>query len=312
MKLEPVENGTLPEVYDSKYILANRRKTLQTWCQKQQYSKEIQYITGYISRYGRSTGNVDFWTCFTPKCASQSFTTAVLHATGFIKPNQDLDNKPWRLIWLNEFGRNKCPRENGTCLHEYEQMPTSLRTFKSPLVKGLFARDPMDRLVSAWKNKLYAMNFQFYYEKVTYKILRIQDPRVPVDGKTAFEQGYRLEFNDFIKWLITDFNFNADEHWRPIHDLCNVCYINYDFIGHSDYFNEELPEFFSLLNVSTSILPPSFETVNRHSAENNKYINSTSIEEYFSDVSKNERKLLLQIYQPDYDAFSFTVPKWLI
>ena len=72
-------------------------------------------------------------------------------------------------------------------------MPTSLRTFQSPLVKGLFTRDPMDRIVSAWKNKLYAMTLQFYYKKATYKILKIKtkSSSVPEDGKTAFEQGYR-------------------------------------------------------------------------------------------------------------------------
>ena len=51
----------------------------------------------------------------------------------------------------------------------------------------------MDRIVSAWKNKLYAMNLQFYYKKATYKILKIKtkSSSVPEDGKTAFEQGYR-------------------------------------------------------------------------------------------------------------------------
>ena len=64
--------------------------------------------------------------------------------------------------------------------------------------------------------------------------------------------------------------------------------------------------------MSTSILPASFDTVNGHSAKNNKYINVTTTEDYFRDVPKNDRISLLRIYQPDYDAFSFTVPKWLV
>ena len=129
MKPEPVGIETLPEtsteVYDSKSILADRRKKLQNWCEKRRYNKSIQFITGYISRYGRSIGNVDFWTCFTPKCASQSFTLAVLFATGFIKPNQKYGKygKDRELIGI---GRNKCPRGNTKCLKEHKQMPTSL------------------------------------------------------------------------------------------------------------------------------------------------------------------------------------------
>ena len=68
----------------------------------------------------------------------------------------------------------------------------------------MFARDPMDRLVSAWKDKLYSMKIQFYYEKVTQEILALNNPGkvIPEKSNQAFGQGFRLTFEQFIAWIV--------------------------------------------------------------------------------------------------------------
>ena len=185
--------------YNSAAQLSNRRQRLQEWCKENpKLHKTISsYKTKYISRYGKSRSGVSFWACFTPKCASQSFTAALLHASGFIKPNQAFNG-----TILNR-GRNKCQSHDKTCLKEYKLMPSNLSWFSnSSLVKAMFARDPMDRLVSVWKNKLYSMRLQYYYKKATYGILKNQHQNVPKNGRLAFDQGYRLSFKDFVEWLV--------------------------------------------------------------------------------------------------------------
>ena len=185
--------------YNSTDDLLNRRHRLQEWCNERPklHRSILSYKTKYISRYGKSSSGISFWACFTPKCASQSFTAALLHASGFIKPNQAFNG-----TILNR-GRNQCQPDDKTCLKEYKLMPSSLSRFSnSSLVKAMFARDPMDRLVSVWKNKLYSMRLQYYYKKTTYGILKKQHQNVPKNGTLAFDHGYRLTFKDFVEWLV--------------------------------------------------------------------------------------------------------------
>ena len=175
----------------------------------------------------------------------------------------------------------------------------------------------MDRLVSAWKNKLYSMKILFYYTKVTREILALNNPGkvIPEKGKQAWDQGFRLSFEQFIAWVVTnpygEYNAYRDEHWRPIENLCQICKVDFDFIGHSSHFLEDLPVFIQKLHVSTDVLPDSYDSVNRHAAKLNTLVGNGTTEEYFQNIPDEHKKLLLEIYSADYEALSFEVPQWL-
>ena len=181
---------TTPYLYDARLEIDKRRDHLKLWCDERDSSpgfKSMNYRTGYVSKWGRSLGGVNFWSCFTPKCASTSFSVAVLAATGtvlnpprpflilrihlgYITPKDyngdvDLDAK-----W--DDGRNKCPAKNKKCLHSYHEMPDQFKKMDpakidDPFTSVIFVREPMDRLVSAWKDKIhtYSSNFTKSFEK---------------------------------------------------------------------------------------------------------------------------------------------------
>ena len=121
-------------------------------------------------------------------------------------------------------------------------------------VSLIIVREPMDRLVSAWKDKINrrtGTDRQFYYRKYTMPILQrflaknfIEDPEF-MDKNTcsnkqelAWDQGCRVPFKDFIKWIASG-NQAADEHWTPAVQLCVACRAGYDFIGHAEHFNSQ-------------------------------------------------------------------------
>ena len=62
-------------------------------------------------------------------------------------------------------------------------------------------------------------------------------------------QGCRLEFKDFANWVAQG-NQNADEHWRPAHDVCAMCSMNLDFIGHSEHYGEDAQVFPRQMNLT--------------------------------------------------------------
>ena len=86
---------TTPYSYDARLEIDKRRDHLKLWCEERDLSpgfNTMSFRTGYVSKWGRSLGGVNFWTCFTPKCASTSFSVAVLAATGTVlnSPSPDL------------------------------------------------------------------------------------------------------------------------------------------------------------------------------------------------------------------------------
>ena len=73
--------------YDARLEIEKRRDHLKLWCKERDLNpgfRSMSFRTGYVSKWGKSLGGVNFWTCFTPKCASSSFSVAVLAATGII------------------------------------------------------------------------------------------------------------------------------------------------------------------------------------------------------------------------------------
>ena len=76
---------TTPYSYDARLEIDKRRDHLKLWCEERNLNpgfRSMSFRTGYVSKWGKSLGGVNFWTCFTPKCASTSFSVAVLAATG--------------------------------------------------------------------------------------------------------------------------------------------------------------------------------------------------------------------------------------
>ena len=110
--------------------------------------------TSEVLRWGVSTGGVNFATCFLPKSASCSFTAAILVSTGYV--DQKIKNKITGLIWTE--GRNNCNASN--CLNRFDTMPERYRNMGADLepedkfISMIIAREPMDRLVSCWRDKI--------------------------------------------------------------------------------------------------------------------------------------------------------------
>ena len=102
-------------------------------------------------------------------------------------------------------------------------MPASFRLQNSNLTSILFARDPMSRLVSAWKDKIDRIyGHAYYYNHFTKNILAMFHPKTPIPStqKKAFDLGLTVSFKEFITWISRGFH-QADEHWTPITKACN-------------------------------------------------------------------------------------------
>ena len=63
-----IAEGPLEDEYDARAEIQKRLEGYNKYCEGRRRSLiGVSFITGYISRYGVSTGDVHFWTCFLPK-----------------------------------------------------------------------------------------------------------------------------------------------------------------------------------------------------------------------------------------------------
>lgn len=172
-----------------------------------------------------------------------------LLGSGFVK-----DPSKAAVKSLTDGDQRFTPACNRYCDPNFDNRRTQSNFFRESngcLIKGgtsvnkkgisvIFGRDPMARIVSAWKDKIYR-NSAYYYSRYTKEILRSQGiTNPPLSGALANERNIHANFENFAKWLTQGSNHLKDEHWTPANQICSVCAFDLDFIGHIEHFEDDI------------------------------------------------------------------------
>ncbi|XP_069780719.1 carbohydrate sulfotransferase 14 [Narcine bancroftii] len=97
--------------------------------------------------------------------------------------------------------------------------------------KFMFVRDPMERLLSAYRNKFGEV--VEYQRRYGMEIVRRYRKNI---GQS---KGDDVTFSEFLQYLVDEDGETMNEHWMPVYNLCQPCAVRYDFVGsyeqlHSD------------------------------------------------------------------------------
>ena len=111
----------------------------------------------------------------------------------------------------------------------------------------VFVREPYTRLLSAYVDKLFCPNTVFWRKVGKYIVKTFREN----PSKSSLRCGHDVTFEEFISYVIDsqETGVHRDGHFVPIHDHCNFCNVNYDYIGHLETISEDMPY---LLNVIQS------------------------------------------------------------
>ncbi|XP_052011808.1 carbohydrate sulfotransferase 9 [Apodemus sylvaticus] len=167
--------------------------------------------------------------------------------------------------------------------------------------KAVFVRDPMERLVSAFRDKFEHPN-SYYHPVFGKAIIKKYRPNASAE---ALNNGSGVKFKEFAYYLLDAHRpVGMDIHWERVSKLCYPCLINYDFVGKFETLEEDANYFLQLIGAPKELKFPNFK--DRHSSD--ERTNAHVVRQYLKDLSAVERQLIYDFYHLDYLMFNYTTP----
>ena len=201
----------------------------------------------------------------------------------------------WREALSVELGHGRIrgkKAQNRTLWKHLNEYSNQNITEKLKYYKFLFVREPFSRLLSAYKSKFLAGN-EYYLKTYGRQIIRTFRKQAK---EHANNTGNDVTFLEFVKYIsVTRF---YDEHWRPYNDICHMCSVNYDFIGHLETIEEDAPFLLKELGIDNYV---TFKSSRRSQT-------SSELLKYYSQIPAPYIKRLGAIYFKDFEMFGYPFP----
>ena len=164
--------------------------------------------------------------------------------------------------------------------------------------KFMFVRHPLDRLFSAWHNKFHEnfLDMQKKYGVPIVKKFRDNPPENP--------QGDDVTLGEFFKYLAGTSVNQFNEHWMPFNELCQPCYVDYNFVGIYENLESEATTMIKHLGLSEKVSYPARQRY----YDKNTVPNDGKIEEWRKVPSETFQDVLRK-YAQDFGLFGYPMPE---
>ena len=170
--------------------------------------------------------------------------------------------------------------------------------------KFTFVREPFERILSAYKDK-------FVYPRFPRPMLQLHGTAIlrtarPNASQSALDKLDDITFREFIEYLVTKGSNKStpvmDWHWDNYVNICGMCAVNYDFIGHYETFDQDLADFKEAAGLS-------LQQARRFYAQaNNKSSTASSMLSYYSEIPKQWIDILGWLYRANFEMFGYNFP----
>ncbi|XP_071971413.1 carbohydrate sulfotransferase 14 [Engystomops pustulosus] len=161
--------------------------------------------------------------------------------------------------------------------------------------KFLFVREPMERLLSAYRNKF--GEIREYQQRYGMEIVR----RYRKKTAAAASKGDDVTFSEFLQYLLDEDVEKMDEHWMPIYNLCQPCVVPYDYIGSYERLREDANHILEAINAPTYIQFPERQSWY-------KPVTKETFHYFLCNTPQGLIRELLPKYIMDYSLFAYSLP----
>lgn len=170
----------------------------------------------------------------------------------------------------------------------------------------MIVRNPFERILSAYRNKFESPNAraEFFHKQIGCDI--IKHYRVNATQE-SLANGDDVTFLEFVQYLMNpdlSMNYNQkrswNEHWEPMHSLCNPCAVRYDFIGRFENLVEESNLILDEINPEGGLRYPE-----------SKYIpvanTKDKLQKYYNQLPFTLIQKIRTVYGPDMLLFNYSI-----
>ena len=162
--------------------------------------------------------------------------------------------------------------------------------------KFMFVREPLVRLLSAYKDK-FMLNNTSFHKSYGRKIVKHTRKNAAANSK-----GDDVSLKEFLQYVTESRVEDMNEHWMPFYELCQPCAVSYDFIGSFENLEADATQVLKELNVNEQVSFPKQQKY--YQAGGSGYVKSKK----FADVSSDVLRKALRKYSLDYKMFSYQMP----
>jgi len=119
-----------------------------------------------------------------------------------------------------------------------------------------------------------------------------------------------ITFVEFAEYVVQRWSSRKplDSHWRPQHQICQPCYINYNFIGRFENLDEDAK--YVLAKLTATGGEGSNVSFPYKNAFDKSVPLSQRLKHFYSELSKDVVRKLVHMYKFDYELFGYDY-SWL-
>ncbi|XP_023783928.1 carbohydrate sulfotransferase 9-like [Cyanistes caeruleus] len=170
--------------------------------------------------------------------------------------------------------------------------PALQKEFLSNYTKVMFTRHPLERLVSAYRDKL--LHSEPFYSTTVANEIRAM-------FRKDTNSSEKVSFQEFVNFIITKPPHRLDIHWKPMFLLCDPCNIHYDILGKYETLGWDSDHVLKAIDAPESLQYPSLK---RYSSE--KRTDGDITLEYLRQLTSKQIEKIKKLYEMDFLLFNYT------
>nr|XP_002127582.1 carbohydrate sulfotransferase 9-like [Ciona intestinalis] len=264
--------------------MRDRRELLQAKCKKMgldtESAKPVKFVLAKKYKFAY---------CFIPKTGCTNWKKVIMLLNGYAKSQKELDAIDH-------------DRLHGIVAKKYLTLNVGVPPAIKDYMKFVVVRDPYERLVSAYRNKIAKQDNleKPQYYKISYAIRQKYGSNYTSD-KTKRKEA---TFEEFVDYLIDGNNSDKfsviENHWSNYNRVCSMCTIHYDVIAHMETIEEDSRYMLMLLKAPKHVqLPKGYNNTG------SSVINVDSVNQYYRDLSPDKMFKLYETYVGDFQMFGY-------
>ena len=168
--------------------------------------------------------------------------------------------------------------------------------------KFMIVRDPLERIVSAYRNKFEGKTMQSMLPWLQAIGKRIVEKYRYNNSDTDLQNVNSITFQEYIQNIIDTPSDELNEHWMPYNNLCRPCDTHYDFIGSIDTLIRDTSHIMKQIKAD--------ETKYYVKAKTALIATKKSTASFLKNLPKKNFERLVKIFKLDHELFGYSLPEF--